>query len=428
MLCWKKKANLFTIFTLTCTLMLVFTCFYWSQQLIHPASLKSILTCRGQFAQDTITPLSDNKTFVITAYFDNRENITRVLSIVQRLEVKHLYCWFCCSLNANVSITVAKIKIGCHRKFPYSVADVLCVEPMNCNPTYVSIHWSPEGDIDQLPTFNIRNRVPKTFSTEFTVCISTMFGNYNNVLQFIQALEMYKLLGAQKVMIYKTNCSQLMEKVLQYYITEGTVEVLLWPINEYLRISPNWHYVNDGKDIGYYAQLATLNDCIYRNMYRSKFVILIDLDEIILPQKHQSWKEMMDELQKQHPDVGMFLFQRFLFPANTLYTMDAFNLSFWTSIPGVNILQYTYRQAQVQAPGKLIVDPRKVIHTSVHKIIKGLGRTQTVSLEMAFIQHCRSVPHSKLQKANLVRDRVLWRYNSSLIKNVNQVIQNVIGN
>nr|XP_033818160.1 glycosyltransferase family 92 protein F13G3.3-like [Geotrypetes seraphini] len=410
-----------------CISIVVFTCFYWSQQLIFPTPLESNLICKGRFAQNTITPLTDNKTFIMAAYFDNRENITRVLSIVRRAEVKSLHCRFCCSLDVNVSITVAKVNIGWHQKFPYSVANVLCVEPVNCDPKYVSIHWSPEGDIDQLPTFEIRNRASKTFLTEFTVCISTMFGNYNNVLQFIQTLEMYKLLGAQKVMIYKTSCSQMMEKVLQYYVTEGTVEVLLWPINEYLRISPNWRYANDGKDIGYYAQLATLNDCIYRNMHTNKFVILIDIDETILPQKHQNWKEMMDELQKEHPDVGMFLFQRFLFPTNTRNTIDAFNFSSWTSVPGVNLLQHTYREALVQSNGKLIVEPRKVIHTSVHKIIKGLGRTQTVSLEMAFIEHCRMVPRSKLPK-DLIRDSTLWQYNSSLIRNVNHIIQNLTGN
>ncbi|XP_029468820.1 beta-1,4-galactosyltransferase galt-1-like [Rhinatrema bivittatum] len=428
MFCPKSKGILYTSFTLVCMLVLIFTCYYWSQQLSHPISVKRISSCRGRSAQDTITPLSDNKTFIISAYLDHRENITRVLSIIQRLKVKQLYCWFCCSLYGNMSITVARINVGCHQKFPYSVADVLCLEPSNCDPKYVSIHWSPEGDIDQLPTFKIRNREPNTFFVEFTVCISTMFGNYNNVLQFIQAIEMYKLLGAQKVMIYKTSCSQLIEKVLQYYTSEGTVEVLLWPINEYLNISPNWHYMNDGKDIGYFAQLATLNDCIYRNMYRSKFVVLIDIDEIILPQKHQNWKEMMDDLQEEHPDVGIFLFQRFLFPVNTLYRTDAFNISSWTSIPGVNILQHIYRESLVQAPGKLIVDPRKVIHTTVHRIIKGLGKTKRVPLKTAFIQHCRTVNYPKLHKDHLIKERILWRYNSSLIRNVNKIIQNIIIN
>ncbi|NXV98681.1 GALT1 galactosyltransferase, partial [Calonectris borealis] len=291
-----------------------------------------------------ITALKDNRTFIISPYFDDRESkVTRVIGIVHHEDVKQLYCWFCCQPDGKIYVSKAKIDVHSDRfGFPYGAADILCLEPENCDPTHVSIHQSPHGNTDQLPRFEIKNRKAETFSVDFTVCISAMFGNYNNVLQFIQSMEMYKILGVQKVVIYKNNCSHLMEKVLKFYMEEGTVEIIPWPINSHLKVSSKWHFMQDEADIGYYGQITALNDCIYRNMQRSKFVVLNDADEIILPLKHPDWKTMMSSLQEQNPGTGIFLFENHIFPKTV--STHVFNISSWNTVPGVNILQHVHRE------------------------------------------------------------------------------------
>ncbi|KAL8174345.1 UNVERIFIED_CONTAM: hypothetical protein K2H54_043365 [Gekko kuhli] len=347
--------------------------------------------CRGIFSNSTITPLKDNRTFIIAPYFDNRKNkMTRVISIVHHKDVKELYCWFCRSSSGEIYISKAEISVHSDRfDFPYGATDLECVEPKEWEPHYVSVHWSPKGDIDQLPLFEIRNRDPEGSLVEFTVCISTMFGEYNNVLQFVQSMEMYKILGVGRVVIYKNSCSPLMEKVLDYYIAEGIVEVIPWPIDSYLRVSSYWHHSMDPKDIGYYGQIAALNDCIYRNMYRSRYVLLNDMDEIILPGKYADWKTMMQNLEQQHPDAGVFLFENHIFP-NTVFTLNyKFNTSSWNAIPGVNILQHVLwepEQKHVVNPRKMIVDPKKVIQTSVHSVLQAYGTYWRKPVEQQFKQ------------------------------------------
>ena len=39
-------------------------------------------------------------------------------------------------------------------------------------------------------------------------------------------------------------------------------------------------------------------------MDRSRYVLLNDIDEIVMPYQHDNLKALMDMLQKQHPDVG----------------------------------------------------------------------------------------------------------------------------
>ncbi|NWU98040.1 GALT1 galactosyltransferase, partial [Upupa epops] len=385
--------------------------------------------CRGKPAQNVITALEDNRTFIISPYFDDRESkVTRVIGIVHHEDVQQLYCWFCCQPDGQIYVSEAKIDVHSDRfGFPYGAADIVCLEPEHCDPAFVSIHRSPHGNTDQLPRFEIKNRKAEPFSVDFTVCISAMFGNYNNVLQFIQSIEMYKILGVQKVVIYKNNCSHLMEKVLKFYVEEGTVEVIPWPINSHLQVSSKWHFSMDAKDIGYYGQIAALNDCIYRNMRRSKFVVLNDADEIILPLKHADWKTMMSSLQEQNPGAGVFLFENHIFPETV--STHVFNISSWNTVPGVNILQHVHREPdrkEVYNPKKMIVDPRMVVQTSVHSVLRAYGNSVSVPVDVALIYHCRVPLQGNLPRESLIRDTTLWRYNSSLIMNVNKVLYQTV--
>ncbi|NXP77089.1 GALT1 galactosyltransferase, partial [Ramphastos sulfuratus] len=385
--------------------------------------------CRGKPAQNAITPLKDNRTFIVSPYFDNRERkLTRVIGIVHYEAVKELYCWFCCHPHGKIYVSRANIDVHSDRfEFPYGAADIICLEPENCDPTHISIHQFAHGDIDQLPRFEIKNRKAEPFPVDFTVCISTMFGNYNNVLQFIQSMEMYKILGAQKVMIYKNNCSHLMEKVLKYYMEEGIVEIIPWPIDSHLKVSTMWHHSMDAKDIGYYGQITALNDCVYRNMQRSKFVILTDADEIILPLMHPDWKTMMQSLQQENPGAGVFLFENHIFPKTV--STPVFNISSWNAVPGVNILQHVHREPdrkEVFNPRKMIVDPQKVIQTSVHSVLHAYGNSVKVPMNVALIYHCRVPLQKSLPRKSLIRDTTLWRYNSSLIMNVNKVLHQTV--
>ncbi|XP_027679156.1 solute carrier family 2, facilitated glucose transporter member 8 isoform X6 [Chelonia mydas] len=432
MLCCKRKSYYVAaacIFAFT--LMILY--YLWTQghSLLPNITPQEGNFCRGELASNTITAIKGTRAFIIAPYFDNRKSkITRVIGIVHHEKVKDLFCWFCCQPDGEIYVSTAAIEVHSDRfGFPYGAADLLCSEPQNCDPNFVSISWEPKGNIDQLPRFEIKNRKPETLPIEFTVCISPMFGNYSNVLQFIQAMEIYKILGAQKVIIYKNSCSQLMEKALEFYIAEGTIEIIPWPITSYLNVSSRWHFSMDSKDIGYYGQITALNDCVYRNMYKSKFVLLNDIDEIILPMKHPDWKIMMSGLQEQNRGAGIFLFESHVFPKTVYASTDIFNITSWNAVPGVNILQHIHREPNrknVFNPKKMIVDPRKVVQTSVHSVLHAYADSVNVPIDVALVYHCREPLQVKLPRESLIRDTTIWRYNSSLIMNVNKVLQKTV--
>ncbi|XP_069800000.1 uncharacterized protein [Dendropsophus ebraccatus] len=359
--------------------------------------------------------------------------MVRVLGIVHHMEVKKLCCYFCCTgqkalLSADATIDVHLDRFG----FPFGLADINCRMPPTCQASHMYIAEPSDTDSETWPRFEIRNREREQFSANFTVCISTMFGNYSNALQFIQTIEMYKLLGAQRVTIYSKSCTQLVKDILDYYIKEGTVEVVPWPIEKYLRSTGKWRLEgnNDG-DIGYYGQLSTLNDCLYRNMYRSKYVLLNDLDEIILPFQHMTWDSMMESLQRENPDVGVFLFESHNFPQTAVTDGNFPGVSSWKNVPGFNLLNHVHREPDrpsVFNARKMIVDPRKVFQTSVHSVLKSQGQTQNVPLKTALVHHCRSPHQPNLKRSQLIDDRTIWKYNVSLIRNVNHVLNQLLLN
>ncbi|XP_053230233.1 beta-1,4-galactosyltransferase galt-1-like isoform X1 [Podarcis raffonei] len=407
-------------------IVLSFEAYLWLMQTpLLPQTIQSTDLCKGEIANDTITALKYNKTFIISPYHDDREgNLTRVIAVVRYKKIQDLYCWFCCSHDGHVSIIRAAIDIHLDRTdFPFGPADIVCLEPKKCSPKYVSIHSSPRGKIDKLPRFEIKNRVPKdSFSAEFTLCLPVMFGNYSNVLQFIQSMEMYKILGAQKVLVYMYNCSQLIEKVLEFYVAEGTIDIIQWPIFSYVNFSSFWYSSKDWD----YGKATVLNDCIYRNMYRSKYVVLNDIDEIILPIKHLSWKTMISDLEDRNPETGIFLFENHLFPQHIFSSTDTLNISSWKMVPGTNILQHIYREPiklKFSNQRKMIVNPRAVVQTSVHTILKGYSKTLVVPKEIAILYHCRQYVEKEVPGKYLIRDTTIWRYNVSLINNVNNILE-----
>ncbi|XP_041094443.1 beta-1,4-galactosyltransferase galt-1-like [Polyodon spathula] len=254
-------------------------------------------------ALKTIIPVENAQAFVFSAYFDDRfpSPVVRIIGIVDRQQYnKRLYCHIRLH-NETVSVKADVDIHADHFGFRYGTADLHCKCPGINSSSSVSVTSSAQNNAST-PALSIRNinkGKPSHFTYEFAVCISVMFKNYSNVLQFIQTIEMHRLLGVQKVFIYRTSSSQALDTVLGHYIKDGIVEVIPWQITSFINVSHSWK-PEAGGELHYNGQIATLNDCIYRNMYTSRYVALTDLDEIIIPRRHSNWGGLMKFLQEQH--------------------------------------------------------------------------------------------------------------------------------
>lgn len=62
------------------------------------------------------------------------------------------------------------------------------------------------------------------------------------------------------------------------------MELIPWSLSKFINVSYGWLPEHGPGQIHYVGQIPALNDCLYRYMYKSRYVALNDMDELILPQ------------------------------------------------------------------------------------------------------------------------------------------------
>ncbi|XP_053356096.1 glycosyltransferase family 92 protein F13G3.3-like [Clarias gariepinus] len=401
----------------------------------YPHWRRSLMACGVPVQNDPIIKVNNVKSYMVGSYLEHREEvkIIRTIAIVLRNESAEYYCLLCCS-GKNVSVPANYIIHPDHFEFEYGTADITCPLPEMCKiPTHVAITSqspSKEGTSQDIHAFQpLRNQEKlDVFPYKFTVCISTMF-DYVNVLELVQAMEMFKIVGVQKVAIYKTNCDSVTQKVLNYYVKKNFVEIIPWRVANYINVSRGWQKSVSLGDLHYFGQIAALNDCVYRYMYQSHYVALHDLDEFILPINFTTWSELLPKLERKYSQNVGFEFEAYLFPHSIIELMPKYSPGSWKKVMGVNILEHVYRLSndhQEFNDFKVIVNPRLVFSTTVHGLLQSVNDSVRVDPEIAHIYHIRNVSREDLFQSPIIRDTRHRDYAGRLVPAVSEVLQKVL--
>lgn len=149
-------------------------------------------------SKKTFTPLKGTKHLLVSAYMDQRVKgfDLRIIGIFKRDSIQELYCLFCCRDNVSATTQATILPHSDNFGFPYVTTDVMCALPDGCSAKHVSLvtdqdNWRHSEQM-WLPVRNLKTEETSDKRFNFTVCISAVFGGYNNVLQFSQSLEMYR--------------------------------------------------------------------------------------------------------------------------------------------------------------------------------------------------------------------------------------------
>ena len=137
----------------------------------------------------------------------------------------------------------------------------------------------------------VHQLVPTTeYKHKFTVCLSGVVKNeYSNGHQLVEWAEVNRMYGADHFVVYRENASAVLSPYIDYYKDRDLMETISWKL-------PDIGDVRDFDIIWNYGQVTAINDCIYRNMYVSEFVVSVDFDEFIVPYgKAENWADMMEE-------------------------------------------------------------------------------------------------------------------------------------
>ena len=84
--------------------------------------------------------------------------------------------------------------------------------------------------------------------------------------------------------------------IIRHYVTSGVMEAVEWRLP-----------FTDVSLVHYFGQMAAINDCLYNSQYTSRYVVFHDFDELLFPRMHDTWNQMLEEIQLQ---VSLELFDR----------------------------------------------------------------------------------------------------------------------
>lgn len=216
--------------------------------------------------------------------------------------------------------------------------------------------YSSNNRLIPINTINIRSKY------KLILCLTTLF-SYDNKYRFIEFIEYYRYFGVEKLVVYNTNCSNDIKKILIYYKKIGLMDIIF---DNYT------HNLFEPKRFHVWKQ----NDCFYRYKYSAEKMIFTDHDEIIYSPLYNTSYDFFSHLNYK---ASTFHF----YPKLTItFGKGFFNTGYYTICPN--------------DPWKFIINqPLCILQVVVHDIILRRNRKcfkEIVSTEVGYILHARNLP------------------------------------
>ncbi|WKY05084.1 hypothetical protein Q1695_005814 [Nippostrongylus brasiliensis] len=204
-------------------------------------------------------------------------------------------------------------------------------------------------------------------------CLAKLRGVQPSWLLLAELIEHYKLLGVQHFYIYVLYVDPYSRRLLDDYIKTGEVEAVFFKFNE----KTQFH-------------LISIQDCIIRSRYHSRYVILSDLDErIVTKSADEDLLSFVLSTMERHKNVGSLTFwSRFVFRTSKpplKYKRE----QTLRHLPTLVFHNTTETKAQNYI--KCIVDPHRILDMGVHNVEEFLGNYTNLYIPMcaAYIRHYR---------------------------------------
>ncbi|GFN90830.1 UDP-galactose:beta-d-galactoside beta-1,4-galactosyltransferase [Plakobranchus ocellatus] len=348
-----------------------------------------------------------SKLYVYGALWQADRRLVRLISIkVQNYKFSKLFCvLYYSSLKNQTGVYVKSVVKELHTyKSPYTSASVSCtvkqkdddvplfvglVESQTATPKGIFIVETRERNdsIDVKQADYVIETPKRQVKVDFTVCIPAMHG-VDNAVQVMEKLEMNRLLGAGRVVLYNNSINATVDALLRMYAKEfaegrESLEVIVLP----------WKLPIENKkviSIPYFAQQLAIDDCMYRYKRLSTYMIFNDLDEFLIPLRHANWSGLVAERRKLKPQSIGWLFRCTVMNKDRPSPAPGFEEDarrYGSAVLGLTMGdQHVFSHA---VRPKLIVDPRTIEEMGVHLIWSGKGITDVLPVDVGLLFHYR---------------------------------------
>ncbi|PFX24066.1 hypothetical protein AWC38_SpisGene11335 [Stylophora pistillata] len=349
--------------------------------------------------------------FIYSAFLDYRfkdQTFIRMISIFPSYsEPPQMYCHFMDLRTEEYFTSVVEIEeLGTNDGFTFQGYLSSCDLPEEIDSytlCSVNVSLEPESfrqtdeNTKQIP-LHVSEDQPMDTET-YALCIPPISGEIS-AGRLVEFLELSEILGVSYFVFYDANLSDKTLKVLQYYNEIGAVTLNPWPLPQ--NIASN---IQDG------GQTVALNDCLYRNIDRFKYVAFNKLDEFIVPLQS---KKTLDIFESQSDeDTAGICFQGFIFDTSTFEEKRSHTLLFTQ--------RFTSRiKSPTEELARCIVSPKYVFSLELNAISNPLETFYTTHhVDTSFGHVFRYGECNYAECKDSLQDLTMAKYREELEKRLN---------
>ena len=139
-------------------------------------------------------------------------------------------------------------------------------------------------------SLNIELNLDVGVKREFCVCVKPLWFEDDISKELTEFIGLSHRFGADKISIYIYHVHEHVDALLRQYENKGLVEIIPWQHPENQTSVPHdpWQKRR--------SEIPPLNHCLYNHLDSYKFVIPLDIDELLVPFKHKSWSEALSQV------------------------------------------------------------------------------------------------------------------------------------
>jgi Glycosyltransferase family 92 len=131
----------------------------------------------------------------------------------------------------------------------------------------------------------IDNQPPNGAKKMFGVCCKAMtFDDRSYVIRFVEWAAMMRILGADKITIFKNRVHLDFEKILNHFEDEKNFEVLPYRAPSNVSLASKSHSIQFQM-----LEMMQHTDCFYRTRNLYEYIAVMDTDEVIVPMRSEDY-------------------------------------------------------------------------------------------------------------------------------------------
>jgi hypothetical protein len=401
---------------------------------------------------------SSNGTFYLyKAFYDRRQSSTsspsiRILSMIDRFQPLSVYCRISFENQTIPSLVKATYTYIWHEKWGNHEDGILQPFIISC-PLVSTAHQPTNVSIFETLCSNLTNRLSiidkqsiNQKKQSFVVCVKGLeYPDDDISFRLVEWIELIALLGAEKIFFYKFDIHPNISKTLRYYQDKQFIRVqeITLPGSQPNSLRARKAFLEQKIDSRRQNEVIPYNDCLYENINLYEYVVLLDIDEIIMPLQHHNWSQLIKTFTQRTENLNAsyaaLLTRNIYFLENITEEISSQSNSQSHDLSDIptylHMLRHIYRSSHHTEFGlyvKPFFDTKHVIAIHNHYPLSCFQDCvmKEIDINLVHLQHYRKDCVQPLQatcnaehRLNTTRDTTIWRYKTDLIRRTTLALQ-----